>query len=160
MKNLLLILAICVLCFSCGDLFAADKGIQWNQSAGADGYKASISVDLGVTWTELPVLVYESITYTSTTAPEIKVAKATITVPDGVLVLIRVGAYNSVGTTWSLESGAFYNNSWELPPTSKGLGIKVPIRSFCAATVFTIVFIVIVLSAESTALSYRKSISC
>ncbi len=123
MKKLWL-LAICVLCFSCGDLFAAEKHVQWNQSTGADGYKAAISVDSGKTWTELPLLVYESITYTSETAPDIKVAKAIITVPDSVLVLVRVGAYNSIGTTWMLESGAFFNSSWSPPPASKGLGIN------------------------------------
>ncbi len=103
---------------------ASDQVVEWQQSPGATGYKIEISVDEGVTWTEITNLTYE--TYSQTTdAGVIKyMAFTTITVPDNVLVLARVGAFNAVGTGWRLEAGLFYNSAWKPPEASKGFGVN------------------------------------
>lgn len=100
-----------------GAAWAADINLEWKQSLGADGYEIETSEDLGATWTQVPNLVY-----TTRIEGTLNLASAIITVADNVLVLVRVGAYNSVGLSWRLEAGVFFNSAWILLPAPTGLG--------------------------------------
>ncbi len=106
-----------------GAVWAADMPVEWKQSAGAVGYKIQVSEDLGATWNEIQNLTFTTfILLNETTQETINMAKSTITIADNVLVLVRVGAYNSVGTSWRLEAGIFYNSAWMPLPAPTGLG--------------------------------------
>ena len=108
---------ILIFVLSVNTVFGAEVDLEWKQSASADGYKIETSVDLGATWAEVPNLVF-----TTFTEGTMNLVKATITVADNVLVLGRVGAFNTVGTSWKLESGIFYNSAWKPLPAPTGLG--------------------------------------
>ncbi len=103
----------------CNTGFTADIDISWEQSVGADGYKVQTSEDYGATWTEVSNLIWE--TFTEGTKDK---ARATITVADNVLVLARVGAYNSNSETWRLESGIFFNSAWKPIIAPVGIGVN------------------------------------
>ncbi len=91
----------------CSIAYSADVEINWKQVANADGYKIQTSEDLGATWAEVPSLIW-----TPFTEGGIEKAKATITVADNILVLIRTGAYDSNTTAWQYKYGIFYNSAW------------------------------------------------
>ncbi len=116
-----LICSIIVFCFfsTClaNCVWAKDVGIAWNQSTKATGYKIELSVDEGASWVKVPD--FTATLYTEGTRLK---AKTTITIPDNVLVLARVGAFNAQGVSWRLQDGAWFNTAWEpiSPPTGLG----------------------------------------
>ena len=108
MKKLFLILAMVlllpVLCFS------ADLNLKWEASQGATGYKLYMSTDMGTTW-QAPQDVGNVLTYTY------------VGVPDNVLVLFRVSAYNAVGEIITTDRGAWYDGRKTLPKVTYNLGV-------------------------------------
>ncbi len=90
-------------------VFAHDMVLSWDEDVNADGYGVRQSIDNGVTWIN-----------------EVDVGPALTTiyeVPDTGLVLVQIGAYNSLGTTWRPDAGLFYNGDWK-PLTVTGLGVQ------------------------------------
>ena len=85
---------------------AAERHLEWSQSLGADGYKVQISDDSGVTWT-----IIQGLNYATFEEGSKKLAKATILIPDGLLILGRVGAIFGNKTVWKYESGFWYNSA-------------------------------------------------
>jgi hypothetical protein len=90
---------------------AADVTLKWDPSTGAVGYKIQKSIDLGVTW-----------------ATSIDVGNLTtykyLNVEDGVLVLFRSSAYNSVGESVRSWSGAWYDGRKKPVAAPGGQGIE------------------------------------
>jgi len=89
---------------------AADITIKWDFQSDADGYRVRHSIDNGLTW--------EGDTDVG------NVDNALCVVPDSVLVLIQVGAYNTQGTTWRTDAGVFYNSEWSRPKQPTGTGVQ------------------------------------
>ncbi len=116
-KVIVLAMMFVVLVYSTG--YSADIDISWDQSVGADGYKVETSEDFGATWTEVLNLTWEA--FTEGTKDK---ARATITVADNVLVLARVGAYDSNSEAWRLESGIFFNSAWKPIIAPVGIGVN------------------------------------
>ncbi len=98
-------------------VWAKDVGLEWNQSARATEYRIELSVDDGATWTKVPD--FTPTFYTEGTKDK---AKTIVTIPDNVLVLARVGAFNAQGGGWRTEYGAWFNTAWDpiVPPTGLG----------------------------------------
>ncbi len=106
MKKIILIIVFLLLPMS---VFAHDMVLSWDEDVSADGYGVRQSIDNGVTWTN-----------------EVDVGSVLATiyvVPDTGLVLVQIGAYNSLGTTWRTDAGLFYNGDWKLL-TVTGLGVE------------------------------------
>ncbi len=118
-KKLLVIFTFLFVLGLSGAVWAADINITWNQSVGATGYKVETSVDNGATWTEILALIF-----TTRTEGTLNLADANITVADNVLVLGRIGAYNTQGITWRLEAGFWYHSSWMPLPAPTGGGVN------------------------------------
>lgn len=121
MKRILLVLVMLFMCS--GSVLAADQYVEWRQSVGAAGYNIQTSVDLGATWAEVPNLTYAMfILLNEDTQETRRMAGATITFADNILVLARISAYNLGGETWRLESGVWYNSAWMPLVAPTGLG--------------------------------------
>jgi len=108
MKILLIILSFL---FISSSVFGANIIVKWDAQQ-ADGFKIEQSVDLGATWgSELDI-------------PDGTATSADVTVPDNTLTLIRVGAYNSVGTAWRLNVGVWAHSGWNIPDKPKMIGVE------------------------------------
>jgi len=91
---------------------AKDVTLEWDAEALAVSYRIDTSVDAGVTW----VLGVATVAAPDTTA--------SVTIDDGVLVLLRAVAINAEGKeAVNYSSGVFHHTGWELPPAVVGLGI-------------------------------------
>ncbi len=98
----------------------ADIPVEWKESVGgATGYEIRYSDDGGLTWTQTSGLAY-----TQVTEGNLSLFRATITVPDGVLVLMHVGAYRGSNFSWRVESGMYHNTLWEPANAPTGGGIN------------------------------------
>ena len=103
----------------CSIVHSAEVEIHWEQVPNADGYKLETSENLGASWTEVSNLVW-----TPYIEGEIEKGKATITLADNILVLVRVGSFNSQMTAWRYEAGVFYNSAWKPLPAPTGIGSR------------------------------------
>ena len=106
------ILFVIVFMFISCTIFAADINMKWAVSTGADGYNIEQSTDLGVTWLGIKKVDGGDVLST------------TVNVPDDGLVLLRLNAYNNIGTTWRLDAGAWYNGLWKPLEAPSGAGIR------------------------------------
>ena len=86
--------------------YAVEKTVEWDPVISADGYRVSISSDLGETWAQVSEVL----------AP---VVIAVIDVPENQLILIRASAYNNISEEVNTYSGVWFNSTWRKisPPT-------------------------------------------
>ena len=103
--------------------FARDAQLQWIATSGATGYKVSMSVDGGATWTEKDAGIALSTCEGMGTATSC--GNYTWTgAPDTGLILFKVGSYNTQGTVYLPDIGVWYNSSWKLPTSPSGVSGK------------------------------------
>ena len=115
MKRLLL---LCALLLLAAPAWAGPQVLSWDQVATATSYGVEQSVDNGATWTAVTP------TAGPTCAGTPVRCTATVTAPGTGLVLYRVSASNSVGTTTRFNAGLWVCESCAPPPQAVNVGVQ------------------------------------
>ena len=106
-----IILALTVLFLLVAGCEAADVHLRWDAVDGATGYHAFMSVDTGLTWSQVGGDI--------TSGTEVVVSD----VPDNGLILFKVSAYNSNSESIREWSGAWYWGDLKPIQSPSGHGI-------------------------------------
>ena len=93
---------------------AAEKTIAWDAVPAADGYRLTISTDMGATWVPAKL--------TGVLIGDIPVGttQTVVTLSDTGLSLIRASSFNNIGEAVNTVTGVWFNPLWQMSaiPTS------------------------------------------
>lgn len=116
MKKLLF--ALLVIAVATTPVLAADVTVMWDAVSGSTSYDLEQSTNTGTSWALNKNVLASACTGTPARCT------ATIVLPATGLVLVRIGAINSIGKTIRYDSGIWYCGSCSPPATTANVGVQ------------------------------------